>query len=294
LSTVSRNHLAPLTRRGGGFAMVAIDQREAMRAMFAQHQREPVTDEQLTDFKVRAARELSPHASGLLLDRQFALDRVLAARALAPECGLIVAADRFLANADELVADVQIDPEVAPERVRALGGVALKLLILWRPDEPPEPRAEMAERFVRRCREADLISIIEPVSRPPRDRREWDRENGVLAAARELGKIGADLYKAEVPLYGSGPEAAIRRRCAELTASIGSPWVVLSSGVRQDDFPRAVRLACLEGASGFLAGRAVWRSVIGSPDPDSALRTEAVPRLRRLADLVGETMAESA
>lgn len=270
--------------------MVAIDQREAMRAMFAEYQDEPVTDEQLTDFKMRAARALSPLASAVLVDRQFALGRVLAENALSPGCGLIVAADQFVPDARELVAEVLIDEEVVPERVRALGGVALKLLILWREDEPPQPRAEMAGRFIRRCRDAGLLSIIEPVSRPPRDGRGWDREHGVLAAARELGRLGADLYKAEVPLHGRGPEAAIRRRCAELTEAIGSPWVVLSSGVDQDDFPRAVRLACLEGASGFLAGRAVWRSVIGSPDPGRALLTDAVPRLRDLAGLVDDAL----
>jgi sulfofructosephosphate aldolase len=148
----------------------------------------------------------------------------------------------------------------------------------------------LATRFVNRCRAAGLISIIEPVSRRPRDGRAWDREHGVLAAARELGALGADLYKAEVPLCGTGPEAGIRRRCAELTETIASPWVVLSSGVPRDAFPRAVELACQEGASGFLAGRAVWRPVIGAPDIDAALREDAVPRLRHLAAIVDDTV----
>jgi sulfofructosephosphate aldolase len=270
--------------------MVAIDQREAMRAMFAECQDEPVTDEQMTDFKVRATHALSPHASAVLVDREFALDRVLAEHAMAPGCGLIVAADHFVPDADELVAEVRIDEEVVPERVKAHGAVALKLLVLWRPDEPPEPRVEMVTQFTKLCRSAGMISIVEPISRRPRDGREWDRERGVGTAARDLGALGADLYKAEVPLYGLGPEAEIRRRCAQLTEAIASPWVVLSSGVPQDAFPRAVRLACLEGASGFLAGRAVWRSVIGAPDVDHALRSEAVPRLRQLAEIVDDAV----
>ena len=43
----------------------------------------------------------------------------------------------------------------------------------------------------------------------------------------------------------------------------GSPTRA-ESGVAPDDFPQAVDWACREGASGFLAGRAVWRSTIGS------------------------------
>lgn len=291
MSTSTRERLAPLARPSGGFAMVAIDQREALREMLAEHASGPVADEQLTDFKVRATRALSPHASGVLVDRQFALDRVLAEGAVAPGCGLIVAADSLLPGPAELVADTRIDDEVIPAQVRASGGVALKLLVLWRPDEPAGPRAEMTERFIALCRAAGLISIIEPVSRAPRGGGAFDREQGLLDAARELGALGADLYKAEVPLRGSGPEAEIRQRCAELTEIIASPWVVLSSGVAAGDFPRAVSLACAEGASGFLAGRAVWRSVVGAADVDGALRSDAVPRLQHLAGLVDDAVA---
>jgi sulfofructosephosphate aldolase len=290
LPPVSTPALSQLARPSGGFAMVAIDQRESLRAMFAEHQDDPVTDDQLTAFKVLATRLLSTHASAVLVDRQFALGPVLEANAVAPGCGLIVSADRFRPDAHELVADAEIDEEVVPAQARKHGAVALKLLIIWRPDEPPEPRVEMARQFVQRCRSAGLISIIEPVSRRPRDGRAWNHDHGVVAAARELGSLGADLYKAEVPLHGIGPEAEIRRRCAELTETIASPWVVLSSGVPQDAFPRAVELACREGASGFLAGRAVWRPVIGAPEIDTVLREDAVPRLRQLATIVDDAI----
>lgn len=275
--------LAPLARPSGGFAMVAIDQREALREMFAGHQDGPVTDEQLTQFKVQVTRELSPYASGLLIDQQFGLDRVLAERAVAPGCALIVAADRLLPGPDELVASTQIDDAVDPEHVRACGAAALKLLVLWRPDEPPGPRVAMAERFISMCRGAGLIAILEPVARRPRSGGRFDREGALLAAARELGGLGADLYKGEVPWYGKGPGAAISDSCAQLTAIITSPWVVLSSGVDPADFSRAVALACAAGASGFLAGRAVWRQVIGSDDTGGALRGAAAARLRQLA-----------
>lgn len=56
-------------------------------------------------------------------------------------------------------------------------------------------------------------------------------------------------------------------------------------------FPRAVRLACAEGASGFLAGRAVWRQVVGATDVPGALQQYAVPRLRELDEIVDAAMA---
>jgi sulfofructosephosphate aldolase len=45
-----------LTRPSGAFAMLAIDQRESMRAMFSEYQKTPVTDSQLTEFKLAALR----------------------------------------------------------------------------------------------------------------------------------------------------------------------------------------------------------------------------------------------
>jgi len=283
--------LTPLQRASGGFAMLAVDQREAMRNMFAAHTDAPVTDQDLQDFKVDATRILTPHASAVLVDKQFAFDAVVERGAVAEGCGLISSADLFETAHGELVGRVSIDPAVDPAVAKEQGAVAMKLLVLWREDEPASGRIELVEQFVDLCHGAGLISIVEPVSRGRADKKPCDAEAGVLRAAEELGSLGADLYKAEVPLKGQGPEDEIRRRCAQITRSVKSPWVVLSSGVPQDVFPQAVRLAMREGADGFLAGRAVWSGCIGAPDVQEALRTDAVTRLRTLASVVDEQMA---
>jgi len=288
--TSRRFGLADVARPSGGFAMLAVDQREAMRAMFAEHQSAPVTDAQLTDFKLAATRVLSPFASAVLVDKQFAFDAVVDAGAVAPTCGLIAAADHFIAGNGEFVTAVEIDRAVDPAAVREQGAVAMKLLVIHRPDEAASDRIEMVEEFVDRCRAAGLVSIIEPVAKAPRSGGDWDAEACIIEAARELGSLGADLYKAEVPFKGQGSEEEIRRACAQITEAVSSPWVVLSSGVPADLFPRSVELACREGASGFLAGRAVWASVIGSEDVERDLHEVSIPRLQRLGQIVDEVV----
>ena len=62
--------------------MVAVDQREALRGMFAAHQSTAVPDSQLTQFKVDVARELSPFASALLVDQEFGIDAIIDQKAL--------------------------------------------------------------------------------------------------------------------------------------------------------------------------------------------------------------------
>jgi sulfofructosephosphate aldolase len=72
--------------------------------------------------------------------------------------------------------------------------------------------------------------------------------------------------------------------CERISATVPVPWVVLSQGVTIEDFPQAVRTACAAGASGFLAGRAIWSDTLSDPSP--LLRSRAVDRLKRLAEVV--------
>ena len=285
--------LHDLSRPGGGFAMLAVDQREAMRLMFAAAgHAKPVADQVLTDFKVAATRILSPYASALLADKQFCLDQIIAQGAMAKSCSLIVAADHFVPGNGIPVDSVEIDKAIDPRQVRQMGAKAMKLLVLWREDEPAQARLSMVDEFVQRCRSAGLISIIEPVVRPPRRGWRFDRDSAIIAAAAELGGTEADLYKVEMPAGGKGDEQALLAACQQLNDRMNMPWVILSSGVEADLFGRAVRIAMKAGASGFLAGRAVWASVIGAQDPQTMLRDVSVPRLQRLTEIVDEGMAQ--
>ena len=99
MGDTANGSLHSLKRPSGAFAMLAIDQRESMRAMFAEKQSGPVSDEQITAFKLAALRALTPYASAVLVDRPFAWDRAVAERAIAPGCGLIAAARPFRGGA---------------------------------------------------------------------------------------------------------------------------------------------------------------------------------------------------
>ena len=94
-----------------------------------------------------------------------------------------------------------------------------------------------------------------------------------------------------MPLFGKGSQQELLTASQKLNENIAMPWVILSSGVDDKLFPRAVRVAMQAGASGFLAGRAVWSSVIGLPDTELMLRDISVPKLQRLGEIVDEMMA---
>ena len=284
-----RRALTNLARPSGALAMVAVDQREALRGMFAAHQSTPVPDSQLTQFKVDVARELSPFASALLVDQEFGIDAIIDQKALAPTCGLIAAADLLVGPAGGAATDTAVDPDVDPLRMRDIGSVGLKFLVLWRNDESPESRLKLVDEFNQLCAKSGLPSIIEVIVKPPTDSsRSFDREEEVIIAAREASTWSADLYKAEVPFHGEGDPLAITRNAQRITEAVGTPWVVLSNGVKAPFFADAVKACAQGGASGFLAGRAVWADIVGAADIPAALREVSIPRLEKLAEIVDQ------
>jgi sulfofructosephosphate aldolase len=73
-----------------------------------------------------------------------------------------------------------------------------------------------------------------------------------------------------------------------MTQVVRIPWVVLSTGVPDERFPELVAAACRGGASGFLAGRAIWSRAVAATDAAStrALLAGSVRDLDRLAAIV--------
>jgi sulfofructosephosphate aldolase len=281
--------VARIARPSGTFAMVAMDQRESLRAMFAENLPEPIELERRVTFKVAVARTLSPHASALLVDVDEGLGPILEADALARTCGLIVAADHLVQPVGQAVDDTRLDRNVDLDQAAARGAAAAKLLVIWKPDRSASDRAALVKEFLDRSRGAGLPGIVEGVVRPPAGVSEADwteREDALIESTVELGALRPDLYKAQVPFNGRGDPAEVTERCARMTESLPCPWVILSSGVSIDDFAAAVEAACRGGASGFLAGRAVWTATLGADDPTELLRNHSVPRLQELAAIV--------
>jgi sulfofructosephosphate aldolase len=275
--------LDALARDSGTFLMVAMDQRESLRTMLAEHGHDS-TDERIVQFKLAVTRELSPHASALLVDSEYGwFDWIVAERLVAQSCGLIMAVDALDQRPGEIVEDTSLDETVDVAGAADAGVVALKLLVIRRDDAARARRVEMAHAFSELAREHGLLSVLEPVVRGPEG---FDREAAIVEAAAELSVTGCDLYKCQVPLAGKGDPAEITRWAREIDAATVCPWVVLSQGVEPADFPAAVEAACKGGASGMLAGRAVWTATLGADDPTQLLREKSVPRLEELGAIV--------
>jgi sulfofructosephosphate aldolase len=274
--------LDALARPSGTFLMVAMDQRDSLRTMLSQHH-DDADDARMVRFKVAVARELGPYASGFLIDRHYAYEDIVRERLLPGSCGLILAVDALEQPPGGIVEETELDEGADVAAAVRNGVVALKLLVIWRDDERRAHRVETARRFAELARSHGLLSVLEPVVRGPEG---FDLDAAIVEAAAELAATGCDLYKCQVPTLGAAEPDEITEWSRRIDAVVPCPWVVLSQGVEPERYPLAVEAACKGGASGMLAGRAVWMSTVAADDPTELLRERSVPRLQELGRIV--------
>ena len=279
--------LATIATEAGTFAIVAMDQRNTLRRMFTAVGREG-TDQELRDAKADVARVLTPMASGLLSDPTYGVPAISEAGALAADCGLLVAAEPAERRSYHSEPRTHRDPALNAQWVLDQGGDALKFFVQLRADRPapgagePDLVAEtmaVCQEIIADCRATGVPVVIENLvyALPGHELQGREREDAIIEAARALNELDIDLLKLEYPGSPSG--------CRRLAAILDRPWAVLSAGVPFADFRHAMRVAFDEGgASGFIAGRSVWREAVALDGPDRAgfLADVARPRLEEL------------
>jgi sulfofructosephosphate aldolase len=286
MSTTTRT-LSDIATPGGVFAIIAMDQRNTLRRMFSAVGID-ATDDDMVTAKTDVARALTPFASGILFDPTYGVPAVTGTGALADTCGLLVASEPAERGKLGVEPVTRRDPDLDSRWVLAQGGDANKFFAQLRADRPA-PRAgepdlvaqclQAVREVVADCQDVGIPSVIENLVYPfeGEDLAGGRREDAVIEAARALNEIDCDLLKLEYP---GSPEG-----CRRLAEVLDRPWAVLSAGVPFDDFTRVLQIAFDEGgASGFIAGRSVWREALplSGNDRERFFADVARPRLERL------------
>jgi tagatose-1,6-bisphosphate aldolase len=275
--TKNRKTLADIASDAGVFAIIAMDQRNTLRRMFQAVDVEASEDD-LRTAKADVARALTPAASGILLDPTYGVPAVTEGRALAPGCGLLVAAEPSTRNSYNGEPRTHRDPELNARWVAAQGGDAVKFLVQLRADRtiPTAGEPDLAREVLDVCREiitdcnsAGLPSVIENLvyALPGEQLSGTAREHAIIDAATALDELE----------YPGSPAS-----CRRLADALHRPWAVLSAGVPFEQFTDVLKIAFEEGgASGFIAGRSIWREALPlrGVERQRFLDTVARPRL---------------
>lgn len=306
--------LRRLADRDGLMRMLAVDQRPPIMARLAALHG-AARDGEVSAVKRLLVEELAAHASATLVDPIWAFP--FCWDALDPAKGLVLTLEShaFAEVAGEGGPGgrrTSSIPGWSVAKIRRMGGDAVKVLAYFRPDAAPSV-VEHQKAYVRSvgeaCRAHDLAFVLELLVHPlaaggARDSYLEDpqkRPELVLESVRTFASpdYGVDLFKLESPLPAErvpepdGPESApVQALFDALGKAAGRPWVMLSAGAGQAAFRRVLTYAFRAGASGFLAGRAIWWEAFqawpDAPRMRAELRRTAVPYLEAISTLARE------
>ncbi|WP_158219659.1 tagatose 1,6-diphosphate aldolase [Ideonella sp. A 288] len=303
-----RWRLRRLADAQGFFSMVAIDQRPPIFATLARAHGiapEAVPFDEVVAAKRALAAAFAGQASAMLVDPNWGYPA--AADLLNPAAGLVMTLEDHRTTVDRrssAIADWSV------EKIRALGGDAVKLLAWYHPRASAAVR-EHQQAFVQQvgedCARCDTPFVLELLLYPlAGDDADAYREDTAKRADEVLQSVEAfaharyqvDLFKLESPMPAEqvpDPDGPGGDTCQHtyraLNASCGGrPWVMLSAGASAEAFERVVRHAARAGAAGFLAGRALWSDGLALwPDRAAVaqhLGTVGLARLRHLRALM--------
>jgi len=282
-----------VTTTGGFFLVCALDHLSDFQELLDPDPK-AVNYYRTGDAKIELIRLLASECSAFLLDARFGVAQAIASRALPGSVGLMASIEDEDYRPTTVHRKTRFRVDWSTKQMKLLGVDVCKLLWFYRPDsEVAEHQREVVRSLVRECAELSLPLVVEPIWFPfegeDRKSEAWKqrRVRGIVESAHEANSLGVDILKVEFPGYVETEEGRAKalEACKQLDAGVNVPWMLLSAGVDYDAFKTQVEIACRAGASGFMAGRSIWRDAASTHDPkkrESAAK-DAVGRLSELA-----------
>ncbi len=272
--------------KNGVIAAVAIDQRGSLQKALAKAKGSPVSDADLSKFKIQIAEVLTPYASAILLDPEYGLEAV---GHRSPGTGVLLAYEKTGYDATVKGRLPDLLPEWSVRRLIEAGANVIKILLYYDPDDQPEintVKQAFIERVGAECRAYEAPFFLEPISYSDA----IGDEKGIAFARVKPEKVtkymqefsqpkyGVDVLKVEVPVnvrYVEGSQANTDNQVAytrkeamaffrQAAAAAKVPFIYLSAGVTDEVFRETLEMAAEAGTnfSGVLCGRATWQEGI--------------------------------
>jgi tagatose 1,6-diphosphate aldolase len=208
-----------------------------------------------------------------LLDPIYGVTQAISLGALPGHTGLLVSIEETGYTTEGSARITKLLPDWGIGQVKKIGASAVKLLIYFRPDlkDVAASQVDLVARVAEECLAEDIPLLVEAVTYPVAEEKENPtafakrKPELVIESARTLTSLPIDIYKAEFPadMDYERDEARLGMYCRELNEACQVPWVLLSAGAGFVLFRKQVEIASRAGASGFLAGRALWQEATG-------------------------------
>jgi tagatose 1,6-diphosphate aldolase len=284
LTIGKRKGIEAVSSERGVIAALAIDQRTALRRLFAKasgFNAEEIPAEWLVQFKEIVSECLTPYASAILLDPEYGLS---AASLRKQDAGLLLAYEQSGYEKTVPGRMPRLLEGCNAAKLKGRGADAVKVLLYYSPFSDGEinsRKQDWVERVGEECRVADVAFFLEIVSyHDDMDEKGAEfarlKPQVVTRSAEEFCKprYAVDVLKIGVPVnmkFVESPSLPLSETLYSRAEAIGHfrrasqactlPFIYLSEGVNNEMFVDALRLATEAGSefSGVLCGRATWQ-----------------------------------
>jgi tagatose 1,6-diphosphate aldolase len=293
--------LQQISNSKGVFVICAIDHRGSLRSALEKELARKVGYEEMVQCKLDICNALTPYASAVLLDPIYGAAQSIAGGALSSCVGLLVSVEAtgYQDNPEGRMTTLLDGWSV--EKIKRMGGSAVKILVYYRPDlvESAQKQLETVLSVAKDCIKHELPFLVEPVSYSVQGEKAdlmqfaVKKPSLVIETARQITELPIDVLKAEFPvdLNYEKDKSKVLEACQKLSEASRVPWVLLSAGVDYKMFREQVKLACQAGASGFVAGRAIWQEALRFADREQRikyLKTTIADRLKELVEITNK------
>lgn len=287
----------------GLFKMTAVDQRPPIKGPIAAQHGGQAPWEEVARFKSLLVETLQDQSTAMLLDPHYAIPHGL--NVFSPTKGLVVTLeDSVFQETGNGRYSAEID-DWSVAKIKRLGGDAVKVLAWYRPDADAavnEHQKAFTKQIGEACAKHDIPFLFEllvyPLEKDSEQTTDYiemktKRADDVLRSVEEFAKpdYGVDVFKLESPVAAQNADgsAQVQALFDEMGRLAGRPWVMLSAGAGKPEFKEVLKHAYTAGASGFLAGRAIWLDAFQAyPDwqkMEQSLRKASVNYMKQINDL---------
>lgn len=270
------------------FSIMAIDHRPNENEM-NKNGLGPKTYADVVAFKNRVIRNLAPAATAILADPDYSMTAMINGD-LPGNVGFLAPLE--LTNYSRTLSDRGMDllPDWGVDKLKQAGFNGAKLYMNFHPDAPnTAQKTDAVDAIIEQCDKHQIPFFFEPISYsldPDTPLTNEERRQVVIESARHFTQRGVDILKLEFPIdCNIEPDIQVWQDATqELDAVCTVPWALLSAGVSYDLFIQQAEVACAAGASGVIAGRAIWGEVVAMPveEQDEWLQTVGRDRMERL------------
>jgi tagatose 1,6-diphosphate aldolase len=286
--------LSQCSNENSVFNILALDHRQAVKKVFGDL---PDPYAEAVKFKRAVVKTLTPFSTAILLDPSIGVGPCIADKSLPGRCGMIITVEASGYEGPSHARISRLPADWSCDRIKRIGASAVKLLVYYHSrSETASAMKDLVAQVSSECKRLDAPLFLEVLTYSPNpDGKKLSPEEfteGVVQAAADLTPIGGDVYKAEFPVdVKAQPDPKKwEDACLSLNQASKIPWVLLSAGVDYPVFAQQTEAVCKAGASGILAGRAIWKEALEGPisKRDECLSTIGCDRLQKLQAVINQ------